>query len=493
MFHNLDQFLQNPANYPHKPQAVEKIETHGAIVYLCGSRAYKMKKPVAYPYMDYSTLEKRATFCAREIELNRRTASDLYVGVETLNKTAEGFAWGGSGDIVEYFVVMHRFEKGATFDVLAAEGKLTPAQMQAITQKIVHFHQTAEIDKTGLKGAEILANTVKGNDGMFASYADFLPREQTEALTAASLSMISAQQALLNNRAENGKIRQCHGDLHLQNICLYNNEPLLFDCIEFNDAFAVIDVLYDLTFLLMDLDKRGLPQYATLVRNSYLAQTGEYNALAVLPVMLATRAAIRSHVSIAIMQSIPDTDTKAFFLQDAKAYLAQALTYLKPQTASLTAIGGLSGSGKSTLAAATAAENGAVVIRSDSIRKRLAGVPETTRLAPESYTKEASAAVYKALYSEAETALKAGYAVIVDAVFAAEEERTAIEAIAQRCGVPFTGVWLDTPIDVAIERLATRAGDVSDATVEVRKAQETLSTGHIAWAIQRYDGLKKSA
>jgi aminoglycoside phosphotransferase family enzyme/predicted kinase len=452
-----------------------------------------MKKPVAYPYMDYSTLEKRATFCAREIELNRRTAPDLYVGVETLAKTTEGFAWGGSGDIAEYFVVMHRFEKGATFDVLAAEGKLNASQMQAITQKIVQLHQTAAIDKTGLKGAEILANTVKGNDGMFRSYAEFLPREQTEALTTASLAMISAQQALLNNRAESGKIRQCHGDLHLQNICLYNKEPLLFDCIEFNDAFAVIDVLYDLAFLLMDLDKRGLPEYATLVRNSYLAQTGEYAALAVLPVMLATRAAIRSHVSIAIMQSIPDADTKAFFLNDAKAYLAQALSYLKPQTASLTAIGGLSGSGKSTLAAATAAENGAVVIRSDSIRKRLAGVSETTRLAPEGYTKEASVAVYKALYSDAETALRAGYAVIVDAVFAAEEERTAIEALAQQCHVPFTGIWLDTPLDVALERLATRTGDASDATASVRKAQETTVTGYITWTVQNSSPVKKSA
>jgi predicted kinase len=193
------------------------------------------------------------------------------------------------------------------------------------------------------------------------------------------------------------------------------------------------------------------------------------------------------------MQSIPDANTKTFFLNDAKAYLAQALTYLKPQTASLTAIGGLSGSGKSTLAAATAAENGAVVIRSDSIRKRLAGVPETTRLAPESYTKEASAVVYKALYSDAETALQAGYAVIVDAVFAAEEERGAIEALAQQCAVPFTGIWLDTPLDVALERLATRTGDASDATAAVRKAQETMVTGHIAWVMQRDAGLKKSA
>jgi len=272
----------------------------------------------------------------------------------------------------------------------------------------------------------------------------------------------------------------------LRNICLVDGVPTLFDCIEFNDRIACIDVLYDLAFLLMDLDHRGLSALANAVLNRYFDLAGEAEGdLAPLPLFLALRAEIRAHVGVAAAAAQPDEAKAAQQIEAARGYLVAALAYLRPATPRLIAIGGLSGTGKSTLAYGLAPTvgrpPGARVLRTDVLRKRLAGVAPETRLPDSAYGSDMTVRVYAALYAAAGEALAAGRPVIADAVFADPVERAAIAEVAARAGVPFTGLWLDAPPEVLEARVAARSGDASDATVAVLRRQLGYDIGRIDW------------
>jgi predicted kinase len=290
---------------------------------------------------------------------------------------------------------------------------------------------------------------------------------------------------LLDARAESGHVRRCHGDLHLRNVVLLDGQPTLFDAIEFNDAIACIDVFYDLAFLLMDLDHRDLRPFANLVLNRYLQQRDECAALPLLPLLLSMRAAVRAKVA-ASLEAIADNDTgKAKQRNEAGVYFRRALDYLNPPPPRLVAVGGLSGSGKATLARALAPENGAAPgalhLRSDVLRKQLAGVAELERLPAAAYSAEATAAVYAELARRAAQGLAAGQSVVVDAVFARPEERADIEAVAQTVGTGFTGLWLAADRSVLTARVQGRRSDASDADARVVERQLTYDLGVIAW------------
>lgn len=286
-------------------------ETHGAWVVLTeeadGNYAYKLKKPVAFPYMDYSTPAKRKVLSHREVELNSRTAAALYIGVLALteNGLVEPFAAPAEAPdtLVDWVVKMHRFDEAALLSNVAEAGNLTAELVNALSQQIMEFHKTAA-KHSNIDGFSPITATIKGNDAMFANFRDHLDRPTTNALTIAQLAMAEALKLPLNDRAANGWVRQCHGDLYLNNICLWPNndsnaEPLLFDCIEFNDAFAVIDTQYDVAFLLMDLYFREMPNAATLIQQQYTASMPMVQA-DLWPLLISIRAAIRSHVSVAM-------------------------------------------------------------------------------------------------------------------------------------------------------------------------------------------------
>ena len=234
----------------------------------------------------------------------------------------------------------------------------------------------------------------------------------------------AAVRGLLDRRRANGKVRRCHGDLHLRNICLFDDKPTLFDCLEFSDALASIDVLYDLAFLLMDLEHRGLAEFANVVLNRYLDLTGEDDGLAAMPLFLSLRAAIRAHVTATAMDQAAAAERKQEPAAEARSYLSLAARLLRPRPRRLVAIGGLSGSGKSTLATALAPAIGARVLRSDVIRKRLFGVTPETRLPAHAYAAEISRLVYETLRQRAAAALASGYSVIIDAVSLKPEAAT---------------------------------------------------------------------
>ena len=476
--------LGDAATYGGKVE-VERIDTHGAIVFLAGARAYKVKRAVAYPYMDFSTLEKRRSACLREREINHRTAPELYLDVVPVTQSGGRLHLGGVGEAVEWVLVMQRFDQDCLLSVLAEAGKLTPAIMTALADAIARFHTAAEARRDIAAGAAALSWVVRENGAELAARGELFDPAAARRLTDRSLAWLARHGDLLDARAAAGKVRHCHGDLHLRNVVLLNGRPTLFDAIEFNDAIACIDVVYDLAFLLMDLDHRGLRPFANLVLNRYLQQRDEAEALALLPLFLSARAAVRAKVAASLEAVAEPQDEKAKRRREAAAYFERALGYLAPAPPRLVAVGGLSGTGKTTLARALApdlgAAPGALHLRSDLRRKQLAGLPELERLPPAAYTPEANDAVYAALARQAAAALASGQAVVVDAVFARPDERAAIERVARQAGVPFTGLWLEIDPQVMAARVTERRDDASDATAAVVERQLTYDLGAIDW------------
>ncbi|WP_425450300.1 AAA family ATPase [Virgifigura deserti] len=495
-------FLSRPESYGGHATAVERIETHGAVVFLVGDRAYKLKRAVRFSYLDYSTAALRRRFCEAELALNRRTAPALYLGLKSLNRSAGGtLAFDGDGPAVDFVVVMRRFDQADLFDRLAERGALTPPLMLELAETIARFHADSPpiLDIGGSDGlAEVLASN--GQNLALADETIFDPADIAR-VDGASRAMLHDRSALLDDRRRTGRVRHCHGDLHLRNICLIDGRPTLFDCIEFSRSLACIDLLYDLAFLLMDLRYRRLGDLANGVLNRYLDVGDESpEGLATLPLFLSARAAIRAHIAAtaAGQQSAGqqlDGGAGRRLGDEARSYLSMAEELLRPAPPMLVAIGGLSGTGKSTLAYGLAPElgpaPGARVLRSDVLRKRLIGMPMATTLPDAAYSPEMTEKVYAALCGEAGRALAAGHGVIVDAVSARERERDAIAAVARAAGVPFVGFWLEAPHETLAARIAARRSvarrapsherDASDATVDVLRRQLTFDLGRLDW------------
>ena len=478
--------LSTPSTYGPAVDEVRRIDTHSAIVFLAGDRAYKLKRAVRYDYLDFSTLESRRRACADEVRLNRRTAPDLYLGRQPITYRPDGaLQLGGDGAAVDWVVEMARFNEAAIFDRMAVRGGLDVSLMPALARAVAKLHTIAEwrFDHGGRRG---MAWVIDGNADGFAEYGPgVLDQTACRQLTALSHEMLDRQADRLMARRPQGFVRRCHGDLHLRNICLIDDRPTLFDCIEFSDEVACIDVLYDLAFLLMDLLHRELGGHAHVVYNEYVTATGDLDGLALLPLFLSARAAVRAKTSAtaARLQSAPADH--AALGEAAREYLALALALIEPAPAQLVAVGGLSGAGKSTLARHLAptlgAPPGALVLRSDLVRKSLLGVRPADRLDSEGYRAGVTRSVYRELAARAATATAAGRAVVVDAVFADPRDRAVIADVARTGGVPFTGLWLDAPLDTRAARVTQRRDDVSDATPTVLREQLERDVGEMDW------------
>jgi predicted kinase len=306
--------------------------------------------------------------------------------------------------------------------------------------------------------------------------------QDLRTLAAAAHAALKRVRPLLLARERAGLVRRCHGDLHLGNIVLVGDHPVLFDAIEFDDRIATGDVLYDLAFLLMDLIERGLRLQANIVLNRYLTETQrihDFDALAALPLFMSVRAAIRAKVTAARLRQ---AGLQAELTHGPRDYAALAQELLTPAKPRLIAVGGLSGTGKSLLARALAPRlpplPGAVVLRSDVERKALFGVRETDRLPETAYAVDTTTRVYAALADKARRVVSAGHSVIVDAVFAQPGERDAIAKVAPSS---FDGLFLTASLDTRVARIGVRSGDPSDADTIVARKQEDFDLGHIRW------------
>ncbi len=476
------EFLSRPSSYGAVVERVEIVETHVSIVFLAGDRAYKLKRAVKYPYLDFSTAELRRVACEAELRLNRRTAPELYLEVRALRRNAQGeVAFASADRAVDWVVVMRRFDQAMVFDELAKAGRLCASSMIELTGHIAAFHQSAE-QRLDHGGAAALAAVADTNYRCLMDARDVgLSPERIAEVRLKSAERLAAVRALLDRRLAEGKVRRCHGDLHLRNVCLFENKPTLFDCLEFSEELASIDILYDLAFLLMDLDHRGFSDFASLVLNRYLDLTGEDDGLAAMLLFLSSRAAIRAHVTATASARMAGSGSGPAMADEACRYLELSADFLRPRVCRLVAIGGLSGTGKSTLAAALAPSLGGRVLRSDVIRKQLFGVPLETKLPASAYVPEASDRVYETLCRRAKDALEAGFSVVIDAVSLNPAERQSFAAVAEAASVPFSGLWLEATVAMMNCRLRDRHHDASDASPEILAQQLQVDPGRLGW------------
>jgi aminoglycoside phosphotransferase family enzyme/predicted kinase len=461
----------------------KRIDTHASVVFLGGDRALKIKRAVQLPFLDYSTLEKRRWACEEELKVNAGNAPELYRRVVAITRGGDGtLEIGGGGTPVEWAVEMARFDEEQALDRIAATQQIAQPLAVAVAEAILQSHRNAprangETWLASIPGI-IDRNTVKFRD------VRGLDAGAVNQLAACSQDHLAKVQALLARRAGQGFVRRCHGDLHLANIALVNGRPLLFDAIEFDPTIATTDVLYDLAFTLMDLIHFNNGMASNAVFNHYLAGTSDENldGLAALPLFLSMRAAIRAHVLFTKSEQMTDGDA---VWHDAKRYFDQARRLVDPKPPMLVAIGGRSGTGKSVLARALAGivepPPGAVIVRSDIVRKHLFEVSETTALPQKAYQAETSQHVYDLLSKTAMRVLAQGCSVVLDAAFLREAQRAALPDLVRQHQGRFIGLFLTADLPTRLSRIERREHDASDATRDVALEQEAMPLGAVNW------------
>jgi aminoglycoside phosphotransferase family enzyme/predicted kinase len=460
---------------------VAMIETHISRIFLAGDRAFKLKRAVKLPYVDFSTPELRVFNCEREVALNAASTPGLYLGVRRIVRTATGeLAFGATGRAIDAVVEMKRFDQSSLADRMAMAGELTSRLMTAMARMVVALHAAAPVVHAG-GGAANIEGVLKINEAGFATSHVFDPQD-VEELNRRFRNALETHAERLDRREALGKLRRCHGDLHLRNICVLDGVPYPFDCIEFNDQIANVDVLYDLAFLLMDLWHRGFRSYANLVANRYFDESDNEDGFVLLPFFMAVRAAVRAHVTATQAES--SRDKVQALAAEARSYFSLATELLGERPPRLIAIGGLSGSGKSTIAEAVAPllgmPPGARIVESDRIRKAMHGVSAETRLDAAAYRPEVSEKVYAEIGRQAAEILAAGGSVVADAVFDRPENRRMLADAVQH-HARFDGFWLDLPPDKLRDRVARRPRGPSDADLAVLDTQLARSPGPIEW------------
>jgi aminoglycoside phosphotransferase family enzyme/predicted kinase len=478
-------FLADPKTHGLS-EPVERVDTAGAVVFLAGADAYKVKRAVKFPFMDLSTLDKRREACEAEIEVNRASAPQIYLTAPPITRRGQTLALGGDGENVEWVVHMRRFDENATLDRIADRGGVSDAIIDRLAPAIRHMHARAPL-RDAARAAHALESYIEQNDAAFARWPDLFDLARARKLTHDSRLAFAIVRPALLKRGEAGFIRRCHGDLHLSNIVLIDGEPTLFDAVEFSDEIASGDVLYDLAFLLMDLEERGFRDSANRLFNRYLVPEppDALAGLVALPLFLSLRAAIRAKVEAAGAERL-DGEKRDVALALARRYFDSAAQFLSYAPPRLVAIGGLSGVGKSALGRALAPEigraPGALWLRSDVERKAMFRVEEMDRLLASAYSSDVTRAVYQRLSDKARIALRAGQAVLLDATFATAAERSAAAQVAAEVGVGFAGLFLDAPLATRLERIGLRHADASDADADVARRQTAEPLGEKGWA-----------
>ncbi len=455
-------------------QPVALVETHISWVLLTGRLAYKLKKPVHLPFVDFSTLALRKYFCEEEVRLNRRLAPALYLGVVPVCGTLLAPRIGSAEDTcqpIDYAVCMQRFPLGALLSERLAErrGGLLPEQLDRLARRMADFHRDAPVAPPVSPADavdQVLAPVLKVLKQLGAGEGDSAP-------VAALQTWVDAQVPDLRKawraRRSGGAVRECHGDLHLANVVLIDGEATAFDCIEFDPALRWIDVMSDVAFLAMDLKAHDRSDLAFRFLDAYLQRSGDYPGVRVLPLYEVYRAMVRGLVSR--IRSASD-DARPDYLA-----WAQRLVQAAGGKARLLITHGLSGSGKSTVAGQLLEVAGAIRVRSDVERKRLHGLDALQQSAGQGldiYTPEATRRTFERLKECARTALQAGYPVIVDAAFLRRTERERFKTLAAGLGVPFTILSCQATESQLRQRVADRntvGNDPSEANIAVLERQ----------------------
>ncbi len=475
--------IRDPGTYSHPVAEIRLVETHISWVILTGDWAYKLKKPVNFGFVNFSTLELRRAACDEEVRLNRRTAHFLYDGVVPLTSEAGDPQFGGSGPVLEYAVRMRQFAQEDLLEQCLARNELSADMIDTLADAVADLHIHAEI--AGIESPFATPEIINENVQRCLDQLDTasLPADLLAQLKSLSDWVHSEWQRLGETfvlRKVQGRVRECHGDLHLGNLVRYRGKPTLFDCLEFSPSLRWIDVMSDVAFLAMDLYDKGHSPLAWRMLNRWLEQTGDYEGLPVLKYYLAYRALVRAKVAaIRLGQSDLSSDAAEHQHHLLVSYVELALKLTEKNRPVMILMHGVSGSGKTFVAKQLASVLGAVQIRSDVERKRLFSNVEPG-MEPEPldlYSAEANRKTYLRLQSLARTVIEAGYSVIIDATFSRKSDRAEFAAIASKLQIPWGIVACEAPTSVLNARVTERQQsglDASDADIEV--LQQQLST-----------------
>lgn len=467
--------LCDPARYPHPATPVEHIETHISHVLLAGDYAYKIKKPVNLGFLDFTTLAARRFYCEEELRLNRRLAPKLYLEVVPIGGSAQAPVLAAASGIIEYALKMQRFPQEALFDRLASRGELTGGHIDALAGVIADFHGRVErarvTDPYG--AAPAVGEPMRQNFAQLRQLTPLLATDSERGMLAAienwSLRRHAELVPVFEERHAEGFVRECHGDLHLGNVAWVDGTALPFDCIEFNPNLRWIDVMSEVAFLIMDLCSRGLEDLANRFVNAYLETSGDYAGLLVLDNYLVYRAMVRAKVA-AIRASQPDASDalRCAATADYRAHLALAERFTKPRRRTLVIMHGLSGSGKTVISQGYCEATGAVRLRSDVERKRMAGLERDEEsgsgIASGIYDEGTTLATYAELTRLARLVLEAGWPAVVDAAFLRRWQRETFSGLAGEFKVPFLVVACGASEAVLRERVTRRAASGHDAS-----------------------------
>lgn len=473
----LIQQMQKPGFYPHPvTEPICLMQTHVSYVLLTGNYAYKIKKPVNFGFLDYSTLAQRHHFCQEELRLNQRGAASLYLEVVPIGQTAQTYQLGTGDEIVEYAVKMVQFPQETLLSALYDRGELTEDLIRRLAETVASFHLQAETSDQIRSFGEV-AQIRQAFDENYAQTLKYVGGPQTQAQLEATQAytdqFFASQGDLFQQRIQHNWIRACHGDLHLNNICYWHDELLLFDCIEFNQPFRFVDVMYDVGFVVMDLTARGCSDLATAFLNHYVERTGDWEGLQLLPLYVSRQAYVRAKVTSFLLDDPSvDVTTKQQATDTATKYYHLAWSAVTPQPGRLYLMAGLSGSGKSTTARELARQTGAIHIRSDAVRKHLGGVQLDQRGDQSLYTPEMSQQTYDRLLQLGLLLSQQGFTVILDAKYDRQAFRQTAIAQAQESQIPLQILYCEAPPQVLQQRVAARAGDIADATIEVLQHQQ---------------------
>ncbi|MEM8714349.1 MAG: AAA family ATPase [Cyanobacteria bacterium P01_G01_bin.4] len=478
----LVQQMLEPAFYPHVVQEpIQLLQTHISYVLLTGEFAYKVKKPMDFGFLDFTTLDKRQFFIQEELRLNQRGAAELYLEALPISQDESGvYRLGGKGEPVEYALKMRQFPQEALLPQMFERDELTPNLVVDLAKEIARFHGGLTTSDR-IKSFGSVAGVRAAFDENYEQTAGFIGGPQTQAQfdeTKALTDAFFVEQAdLLARRVQGGFVRECHGDLHLGNICYWNDRFYLFDCIEFNEPFRFVDVMYDIAYIVMDLQLRQRPDLSALFLNTYIEHTGDYEGLQVLPLYVSRQSYVRAKVtSFLLGDPAISAEKKAEVTATAAKYYKLALQCLQPRAGSLYVMCGLSGSGKSTVARSLAQHLDAIHIRSDAVRKHLAGIDlyesgSAGEFGSGIYTPEMTQQTYDRLQELGILLASLGYPVILDAKYDKQAVRQAIADAAKDKQLPLTFISCEAPLETVRQWLRDRTGDIADATADLLDAQ----------------------
>ncbi|MDZ8107346.1 MAG: AAA family ATPase [Nostoc sp. DedQUE12a] len=471
----IEQMLE-PGFYPHEVREfIQLIQTHISYVLLTGDYAYKLKKPINFGFLDFSTLEKRQHFCQEELRLNQRGAGELYLEVLPITLVGEQYQLGGTGEVAEYVLKMRQFPQEALLSTLFEQGKLNETHLDELGRVVAQYHAKAETNDY-IRGFGEVPNIRAAFDENYQQTEKYIGGPQTQAQFTETKEytdrFFAERPELFASRIQSNYIRECHGDLHLKNIALWHDKILLFDCIEFNEPFRFVDVMYDVAFTVMDLEARGRKDLGNAFLNAYIEQTGDWEGLQVLPLYLSRQAYVRAKVTSFLLDdaTIPAT-VKEEAAKTAAGYYKQAWEYTKPKQGQLILMSGLSGSGKSTTARLLARELGAIHLRSDAVRKHLGGIPLWEKGGDDLYTPEMTEKTYTRLLSLGIILANQGFDVILDAKYDKQQLRQEAIAQATKHQLPLQIIQCTAPLEVLQQRLNKRTGDIADATADLLDSQ----------------------